>query len=127
LAFVAAGAVRPVPSLDLSDCFLLASLIVAAVGVVIRRPRTDLAFPKLFLFGFSLFCLGAVSSLPVALYPLDSAGALARFTFTTVAWFALGTVVLRSRRHVEIAIGAWILSVATSGLAAVAQVLLGPN
>jgi len=87
----------------------------------------NLAFPKPFLFGFAVFSLGAVCTLPVAFYPLESAGAFARFTFTTVVWFGLGAVVLRSRRHVEIAIGAWIVSVAVSGLGAIAQVALGPN
>lgn len=127
LSFVAAGALRPVPSLDVSDCFFLASLIVAAGTVVLTRARLDPAIPGLFVFGFLVFSFGAAISLPAAFNALDSAGALAKFTFTTIVWFSLGAIVLRTRRHVEIAIAVWILSIGISGLAAIAQVLFGQD
>jgi O-antigen ligase len=79
----------------------------------------------LFIFGFAVFCLGAVLSLPTSSHAADAAGALARFAYTTIVWFGLGAIVLRNRRHVEIAVAAWILAVAMSGLAAIAQVLFG--
>jgi O-antigen ligase len=125
MTFVAAGAVRPFGGLDVSDWFFFASLVVVASTVVSKRVALDFSLPGLFLFGFAVFSIGAVFSLPVALHPVDSAGAFARFTFTVFVWFALGSIVLRDRRHVEIAIGAWILSVGISGLAAVAQVKWG--
>jgi O-antigen ligase len=125
MCFVAAGALRPFGGLDISDWFFLTSLVVVACTVVLRRLKIDPSLPGLFVFGFLVFSLGAVFSLPVALHPVDSAAALARFIFTVLLWFALGAIVLRNRRHVEIAIAAWILSNAISGLAAIVQVKWG--
>jgi O-antigen ligase len=125
MTFVAAGALRPFGGLDVSDWFFLASLVVVAGTVAFKRVALDFSLPGVFLFGFAVFSIGAVFSLPVALHPVDSAGAFARFTFTVFVWFALGSIVLRDRSHVEIAIGAWVLSVGISGLAAIAQVRWG--
>lgn len=125
MSFVAAGAIRPFGGLDISDWFFFASLAVAAGTVALRGATIDSSLPGLFVFGFAIFSMGAVFSLPVAFHPVDAAGAFARFTFTTLVWFALGSIVLRRRRHVEIAVAAWILSIAVSGLAAIAQVKWG--
>jgi len=126
MTFVAAGAVRPFGGLDVSDWFFLASLALVAGTVIFRGTTIEFALPNLFVFGFAVFSLGAVFSLPVALFPVDSLGAFVRFTFTVLVWFALGAIVLRGRHHVEIAIAAWILSIGISGLAAIAQVNWGP-
>ena len=126
MTFVAAGAVRPFGGLDVSDWFFLASLALVAGTVIFRGTTIEFALPNLFVFGFAVFSLGAVFSLPVALFPVDSLAAIARFTFTVLVWFALSAIVLRGRRHVEIAIAAWILSIGISGLAAIAQVKWGP-
>ncbi len=122
---MAAGAIRPIPQLDLSDCLFLGSLITAVFTVVLRSAKVDPALPRLFIFGFAVFCLGAVFSLPTSPHAADAAGALTRFAYTTIIWFGLGAILLRNRRHVEIAVAAWILSVAMSGLGAIAQVLFG--
>jgi O-antigen ligase len=126
MAFVAAGAIRPFGGLNVSDWLFFASLATAAFTVVFSGVKVDPSVPRLLVFGFAVFSLGAVFSLPVAVHPLESFGAYGRFTFTVLVWFALGAVVLRDRRHVEIAVAAWILSVAISGLAALAQVIWGP-
>jgi len=125
LSFVAASALRPVPSLDVSDCFFLGSLIVAACTVVLTSARVDPAMPGLLILGCVVLCIGAAISLPASFYTLDAFGAAAKFVYTTVVWFSLGAIILRTRRHIEIAIAMWILSIAISGLAAIAQVLFG--
>lgn len=125
LSLVAAGALRPIPGIDISDCFFIASLVAVGGALVLKGATVDPALPGLFVFGFMVFSLGALFSLPGALHPSDAAGAFARFTYTMGVWFALGTIVLRTRRHVEVAIVAWIISLAISGLAAIAQVRLG--
>ena len=126
MGFVAAGALRPIGGLVVSDWFFFASFAIAAGTVVLRRTRIDPSFSGIFVFGFAVFSVGALFSLPVALHPLDSMAYFARFTYTVLVWFALGAVVLRNRRQLVIAIAAWILSVAISGLAAIAQVTWGP-
>jgi O-antigen ligase len=125
MCLVALGAIRPFGGLDLSDWFFLASIAVVAGTVVARQAGVNPHLPGLFVFGFTAFALGAVFSLPVALHPAESAGAFARFTFTVVVWFALAAAVLRTRRHVEIAVAAWIVSIAISGIAAIVQVKWG--
>jgi O-antigen ligase len=127
LSFVAAGAIRPIPGLDLSDCLFFVSLIVAVATLIFRASRFDPKLPGLFVFGFVVFSLGAVFSLPVALHATDAAGAFARFAYTTIVWFGLGALVLRTGKHVQIAVAAWIVSIAMSGLAAIAQVAFGPD
>jgi hypothetical protein len=127
MCFVAAGALRPIPSLDVSDCFFLASLIVAIGTAVLKGGAVRVPLPRLFVVGLLVFAVGALVSLPEAVHPTASAGALARFTYTTLVWFALGAVVLRQRSHIQIAAAAWLTSVAASGVAGIAQVLLGPN
>jgi O-antigen ligase len=125
LTLVAAVAVRPIPAVDLSDCVFFVSLAVAAGTAALTGATVKLPLPGLFVFGFLVFCVGAMFSLPVALHPGDAAGALVRFAYTTIVWFALGAIVLRSRRQIEVAIAAWIVSVGVSGLAAIVQVLWG--
>ena len=122
---MAANALRPFTWADVSDCFFLASLIVAGATVFLTRARVDPAIPRLFALGLVILGAGVAVSLPTTYYASDSIGALARFSYTTIIWFSLGAVVLRTQTHVETAIRLWILSVAVSGLAAVAQVILG--
>lgn len=125
MGFVAADAIRPFGGFDVSDWLFFASIAAVIGSVLFRGARLDPSLPRVFVFGFALFAVGALFTIPVALHPADSAGVLARFAYTVTIWFALGTIVLRTRKHIEIAIGAWIASIALSGLAAIIQVKWG--
>lgn len=117
---------RPVAGLSISDgLFLAAFLAVWAETICGRRSTVPRIRPRSLVLGTVLFAVGVV----VSSAPLESPGPSLshglRFVYLTLAWFWVGSVVLRNHRQVACAVSLWVASVAVSGLAAVAQLFLG--
>lgn len=117
--------IRPAFSLNLSDYLFFAALVVAFPSLFTQR-LGDGYLPLGVLCGAYLFCLGALLSTFASLDPIRSLGWTIRFAFLTLAWFWLGTVVLRRPDQVRTAVACWVLSLAISGAGAIAQ-LFGGN
>jgi O-antigen/teichoic acid export membrane protein len=108
-----------------SDVFFLFSFLLACAEFVVLRRRVPMRLPFLLLIGIALFALGGFLSTFESYQPLRSIAVIARLVFLTVFWFWLGTVVLRSRAHVNKAIGFWVVSAAICGGGAIVQLLAG--
>lgn len=110
----------------LSDWCFLASFGTASAVVLSNRWRIGHMVPKTALWpGVVLFSAGGLISSLSAANPSSSLATLARFTYLTVVWFLLGAVVLVRREHLQRAVSLWVISIAVSGAAAVAQLFFG--
>jgi len=116
--------IRPAFSVNLSDYLFFAALVVAFPSLFSQR-LGDGYLPRGVLCGAYLFCLGALLSTFASPQPVRSLLWTVRFAYVTVAWFWLGTVVLRRSDQVRTAVVCWVVSVAISGAAAVAQLFWG--
>lgn len=117
--------IRPIYSTTASDYVFLAALIATCGGLILFR-RDDLGFlPSGVLAGAGLFAIGACVSAFSSDTTLTSMGVPAKFLYLTVVWFWVATVVLRTTRDVRLGVSLWIVSLAVSGGAAVAQLFLG--
>jgi O-antigen ligase len=125
LLLVGQLAVRPIYSTTASDYVFLAALIATCGGSILFR-RDDLGFlPAGVLAGAGLFAIGACVSAFSGDATLTSIDVPARFLYLTVVWFWVATVVLRTTRDVRLGVSFWIVSLAVSGGAAIAQLFLG--
>ena len=116
---------RPALSLTLSDFAFFAALILTLPTSAGRRASAQGYVPPGILVGSYLFALGALLSTFGSPEPVQSLAVVTRFVFLTVVWLWLGTVVLRRQEHVRTAVACWVLSLAASGAAAMAQLLWG--
>lgn len=124
MLFLAQLTFRPL-GFTVSDLFFLGSLLTTGVVCLTNRRAIPLLLPKKMLFGVLLFCTGGIISSLFAMSPLASAMILIRFTYLTIVWFALGTVVLQRPAHVRTAIRFWVASAAITGAGAIVQFLFG--
>ena len=117
--------IRPALSFTLSDWFFLAALgATCAQLLATRRSPGAVGFVPV-LLGIGIFSLAAFASSFGAQDPIQSLSTIARLVYLTVVWFWLGTVLLREPGHLKRAVTLWVISVALSGAAAIAQLLLG--
>ncbi len=112
---------RPAFSLTLSDLIFAASVIAVIVEAVITGHRLNSYFPPLLVAGVVIFAAGAVLSSALSLYVEDSFLVLGRFVYLVVVWLWLGSVVLRTQRHLLNAVALWMVSCAICGAAAIGQ------
>ena len=125
LLLVGQLAVRPIYSTTASDYIFFAALIATCSGLILFR-NEDLGFvPAGVLAGAGLFAIGACVSAFSSDATLGSIGVPAKFLYLTVVWFWVATVVLRTTRDVRLGVSFWIVSLAVSGGAAIAQLFLG--
>jgi len=117
--------VRPAFSFTLSDWLFLASLLLTIVVVLRTRTAVGLQLPAGVICGAALFAVGGLISSTQAINPVASTAVVFRVLYLIIPWFWLGTIVLRTSGHVLVAVNAWVMSAAISGLAAVVQFLGG--
>jgi O-antigen ligase len=125
LLFIGQLTLRRGASLTLSDVFFLFSFLITISTLALQRRQIDLRLPRLLLAGIFLFVVGGLISSFDAEAPRQSIVILAKLAYVTVIWFWLGTVILRRRVHVLIAIVLWVTSAALDGVGAIAQRLAG--
>jgi O-antigen ligase len=125
LLFIGQLTLRRGASVTLSDVFFLLSFLITTSTLALQRRRVDLRLPGLLLAGIFLFVVGGLISSFDAEAPRQSILVLMKLAYVTVIWFWLGTVILRRRGHVLIAIVLWVMSAALDGVGAIAQRLAG--
>ena len=117
--------IRPALSFTLSDWLFLLSFGLTALVILQARKVVGLDLPPLVVGGVALFAVGGFVSSVHAVSPLGSAAVVVRVLYLTIPWFWLGTVLLRTPAHVQLAVTAWVVSAAVSSAGAVAQFFLG--
>ena len=126
LLFIGQLAIRPASGLTVSDLFFFAAFVATCLELVSSRQSTIPGIrPRPLLLGTLLFAVGAVISSVSLEAPGQSLAYCLRFVYVTLFWFWMGSVVLRTSRHVAWAVSMWVTSVALSGGAAMAQLSLG--
>ncbi|MCA1703865.1 MAG: O-antigen ligase family protein [Actinobacteria bacterium] len=112
--------------LTLSDWFFFLSLITAIPVALSSRGRPRRTLPRTAVWtGVFLFSIGGLVSSLGAANSLSSLAILIRFIYITVVWFVLGVIVLVRREHVHRAVWLWVISIAVTGLGAIAQFFFG--
>jgi O-antigen ligase len=117
--------IRPALSFTLSDWIFLLAFGVVSVDVLTARLRSDYLLPRTTTIGIALFAVGGLASSLGATLPQQSVSVVVRLLYLTLIWFWLGTIVLRNRTHVELAVLAWVSSAALSSAGAVVQYFAG--
>ncbi len=118
-------AFRPALTLTLSDYLFVAALLLALPAVLGPRVSTVGYRPSGILLGTGLFALGALLSTVGSPQPVQSLAVVAKFSFVTLVWLWLGTVLLRRTDHIRTAMACCVLSMSVSGAVALAQLLSG--
>ena len=117
--------VRPAFALTASDWIFFACFGLTCLVLFTSRTERHYLVPATITVGVGLFALGGFISSFGAIGTIQSLSIVARLLYLTVVWFWLATVLLETRRHVEIATGAWVASAALSSAGALAQVFYG--
>lgn len=117
--------VRPTRVMTISDWFFLGSLVCVIAVLLLSGNVSFTGLPNGVVIGIAIFAVGAgVSSLNTTSV-IASITVLVRFAYLTLAWFWLGTLVLKTPKHVRTAIVCWTASAAAVGAASVIQLQLG--
>ncbi len=116
---------RPALGTTASDWLGFLALGLAVLGVVGARGGGPGWLPAPLLIGAGLYLFGGLISSFQAEAPVSSLGVLLRFGYLVIAWFWLGSVVLRTVDHVRLAAFAWVLSAGLNGAAALVQLAWG--
>ena len=95
-----------------SDLLFLFALALAAVALISRRLRAPVYTGAVLILGVALFAAGGLISSFGAPSPWESVTVVARVVYLTVVWFWLGALLLRTRRHMRLAIAFWVASAA---------------
>ena len=117
--------VRPAASLTLSDWLFFLALGLTVLVILLGGLRRDYEIPRTITIGVAIFAVGGLISSFGAIDAGQSVSVVARLLYLTLVWFWLGTILLETRRHVEIAITAWVASAAVSSAGAVVQYFYG--
>lgn len=117
--------VRPAAGFTLSDWIFFLSLGLTMLVILVGGLRRDYDVPRAITIGVAIFAVGGLVSSFGAVDASASVAVVLRLLYLTLIWFWLGTIVLETRRHVEIAITAWVASAAVSSAGAVAQYFYG--
>ena len=122
--FMGVQVFRPLLGFTISDVLFVLATVGALFATASGAARTSARLPAFMFLGASVFSVGALISTAVAPNPLDSLDHLAKFLFV-IAWFWAGSVLLRTPRHISVAVGLWVATIAMNGVAATAQLMLG--
>ena len=125
LLFIGQLTFRPALGLTLSDWLFLVALIVTLAILALTHEHLRASMPSVVLVGAVLVALGALTASFVAEDWVVSLAVTLRLLYLTIAWFWLGTVLLRSVRQIATAVTMWVASAALSGGAAVVQFVFG--
>jgi O-antigen ligase len=125
ILFVGQLTLRPAFGLTLSDWLFLASLGTTVAVLAVSRRSLWAPLPGLVVIGAVLFSIGAVVSSYTADDWVASLAVLIRFVYLTLLWFWLAMILLRSVRHVAIAVVLWVTSAAVTGAGALLQLAAG--
>lgn len=117
--------VRPAASLTLSDWIFFLSLALTMLVILVDGLRREYEVPRTITIGVAIFAIGGLLSSFGAVDASQSVAIVLRLLYLTLVWFWLGTIVLETRRHVEIAITAWVASAAVSSSGAIVQYFYG--
>jgi len=118
---------RPTVGVSVSEWFFRAALVAVFLTALILVRDIDVRLPAAIIWGAGLFFIGGLFSLQNSPDVGGSMYTLIRFVYWTVGWFLLAGLSLRTEGQVKLATQFWVISVALSGAAAVAQVLWGPT
>ena len=116
---------RPGAGVTGSDLLFLGALALAVLALIAGRMRAPVYTGAVLMFGVALFAAGGLISSFGAASPWESVTVVARVVYLTVVWFWLGALLLRTRRHMPVAIACWVASAAFGGLGAILQTLFG--
>jgi O-antigen/teichoic acid export membrane protein/O-antigen ligase len=116
---------RPGAGITGSDLLFLGALGLAALTLIYRRLPAPVYSGAVMVLGVAIFAGGGLVSSFGAPSPLESVTVVIRVVYLTVIWFWLGALLLRTRRHLRVAIACWVASAAFGGLGAIAQTLFG--
>jgi hypothetical protein len=114
-------ALRPALGLSLSMMFFLTAFAGCVVAVLIGHRVATV--PGILAAGVFTFALGGLISSAGADSPADSAISVLRGVFVMLLLAWTGAMVLRTRRHVLLAISLWTTSAAANGVAAITDLL----
>jgi O-antigen ligase len=117
--------VRPALAFTASDWIFLACFGLTCLALFTSRADRDYLIPALITVGVGLFAVGGFLSSFGAVAPLGSVSIIARLLYLTIVWFWLATVLLETRRHVEVATMAWVGAAALSASGALLQLAYG--
>jgi O-antigen ligase len=117
--------IRPAFALTASDLIFFACLGLTCLALLTSRTDRDYLVPATITVGVGLFAFGGFISSLGAVMTIQSLSIIARLLYLTVVWFWLATILLQTRRHIEIAAGAWVMSAALSASGALAQFFRG--
>lgn len=123
--FICILSLRPTSSLTISDWLYLLSLAILVLFCMHTHAFLRPWLPSGLVLGTCLFAIGGYISSLDSLHALGSLAMLIRFLYLTTIWFGLGTIVLTKAEHVRLALGAWVISGALTGGAAITQLFLG--
>ncbi len=115
---------RPVYSTTASDYFFLAALVMTLGGLLFSNRESGF-IPGGIAIGSGMFAVGACASAFSSVAPSASLSVALRVLYITLIWFWLATVLLRRVRDVRLGVCLWVISLAVSGTAGFAQLLLG--
>ena len=115
---------RPVYSTTASDYFFLAALVMTLGGLLFSNRQSGF-IPGGIAIGAGMFAVGACASAFSSVAPSASLSVALRVLYITLIWFWLATVLLRRARDVRLGVCLWVISLAVSGTAGFAQLLLG--
>lgn len=106
----------------LSDYLFALALLLTVVGVVGGTAERTPQLPPFIVGGVAMLLLGGcLATLARSLAPLESFVVLARVGYLLTAWLLVGMVVLRTPRHVRLAVTWWVGGAAICGLYAAGQ------
>jgi O-antigen ligase len=117
--------IRPAAGFTASDWLFFVSFGLCCLAMLAGRFRHDYLVPRVITLGVVLFAFGGLVSSTNALDPNASVAVVARLLYLTLIWFWLGTIVLENRRHLQIAVVAWVSSAAISSAGAIVQLAIG--
>ena len=113
--------VRPALGFTLSDWLFFVTLGATFLGLLVTKDTGHGFLPTSLIVGAGLFALGSAISSAVSPLPEQSMLSMAKFLYLSVLWFWLGTMLLRTPKHLIIALSCWIFAMGLSGGASLVQ------
>jgi len=116
--------VRPIQSITAADYLFMLALGLTLYGLLATNQVRGLV-PRGMIAGSALFALGALVTAAASDQGTSWIGTVVRLLYLVLVWTWIATIVLRRMRDIQIGTALWVISVAASGAAAVAQLVVG--
>jgi O-antigen ligase len=117
--------VRPALAFTASDWIFFLSFGLTCIVLLTHGVDREYLIPRTITYGVVLFAIGGLISSHNAIAPIQSVSIVVRLLYLTIVWFWLGTMVLQTRKHVENALIAWVVSASLSASGAIVQFFYG--